>query len=174
MTRFLKIFDILPGWIWALVAAGFLAVSLTVAFKLERAERQLSDLKAQHATELADQAEASKTELERLTKANREIQSEYMDILKAFAVYRADVARAERMRTTERQAIVDAAGRVAGACGRYADAAERDIAAVEGDAVRLGQEAHRASAAHSAVRKTLDERRAALEARRKALKPQEN
>lgn len=171
MTSFLTK-PIFTGLAVALAAALILAG--TLAWRLERTERQLSDIKADHATELANQAEAGKTELERLTKANQEIQRDYMDTLKAFADYRADVARAERMRTTERQAIVDAAGRIAGACGRYADAAERDIAAVEGDAVRLGQEAHRASAAHSAVRKTLDERRAALEARRKTLKPQEN
>lgn len=166
MTSFLTK-PIFTGLAVALAAALILAG--TLAWRLERTERQLSDIKVEHATELASQAEASKAELERLTKANQEIQSDYMDTLKAFAAYRADVARSERMRTTERQAIVDAAGRIAGACGRYADAAERDIAAVEGDAVRLGQEAHRASAAHSAIRKTLDERRATLEARRKAL-----
>lgn len=174
MTRFLKLFDIFPGWLWAAFTTAFFGAALFAGHTVDKTRLELSDLKAKHATELKDAAEADKAELERLTKANQEIQREHMDTLKAFADYRADVARADRVRTTERQAIVDAAGRIAGACGRYADAAERDIAAVEGDAVRLGQEAHRASAAHSAVRKTLDERRAALEARRKALKPQEN
>lgn len=174
MTRFLKIFDILPGWIWALGAAGFFTVSLTVTLKLERAERQLADLKAQHATELAAQAKASKDELNRLTIANQEIQSEYMDTLKAFAAYRADVARAERVRTAERKAIVDAAGRVAGACGRYAEGAERDLEVTEGERSAFGLEAAAASASAHGLDRTLKARRAALEARRKALKPQEN
>lgn len=174
MTRFLKIFDILPGWLWAIFTAGFFSIALFAGYALEHAKRQLSDLKAKHATEVANQAEASKAELERLTKDNREIQSEYMDTLKAFAAYRADVARAERVRAAERKDIVDAAGRIAGACGRYAEGAERDLEVTEGERSAFGLEAAAASATAHGLDRTLKARRAALEARRKALKPQEN
>lgn len=158
----------------AVALAAALILAGTLAWRLEHTERQLSDIKAEHATELADQAEASKTELERLTKDNQEIQREYMDTLKAFADYRADVARAERVRAAERKDIVDAAGRIAGACGRYAEGAERDLEITEGERSAFGLEAAAASASAHGLDRTLKARRAALEARRKALKPQEN
>lgn len=171
MTKFLTK-PIFIGLVAAVVAALLLAGTLAV--RLAGTERQLSDLKAQHATELANQAEAGKTELERLTKDNKEIQSEYMDTLKKFAAYRADVARAERVRAAERKDIVDAAGRIAGACGRYAEGAERDLEVTEGERSAFGLEAAAASAAAHGLDRTIKARRAALEARRKALKPQEN
>lgn len=174
MTRFLKLFDIFPGWLWAVLTAAFFSITLFAGYALEHAKRQISDLKAEHATELANQAEADKAELERLTKDNQEIQREYMDTLKAFAAYRADVARAERVRAAERKDIVDAAGRIAGACGRYAEGAERDLEVTEGERSAFGLEAAAASATAHGLDRTLKARRAALEARRKALKPQEN
>lgn len=174
MTRFLKIFDILPGWLWAFFTAGFFSVALFAGYTLDHAKRQLSDLKAKHATELKDAAEADKAELERLTKDNQEIQREYMDTLKAFADYRADAARAERVRAAERKDIVDAAGRITRACGRYAEGAERDLEVTEGERSAFGLEAAAASATAHGLDRTLKARRAALEARRKALKPQEN
>lgn len=174
MTRFLKLFDIFPGWLWAFFTVGFFSVALFAGYTADKTRLELSDLKAKHATELKDAAEADKAELERLTKDNQEIQREYMDTLKAFAAYRADVARAERVRAAERKDIVDAAGRIADTCGRYAEGAERDLEVTEGERSAFGLEAAAASAAAHGLDRTLKARRAALEARRKALKPQEN
>lgn len=171
MTRFLTkpIFATL-----LVLLAAALAVIGIAAYQNGNLRTELANLKAKHATELKDAAEASKAELERLTKDNQEIQSEYMDTLKIFVAYRADVARAERVRAAERKDIVDAAGRIAGACGRYAEGAERDLEVTEGERSAFGLEAAAASAAAHGLDRTLKARRAALEARRKALKPQEN
>lgn len=171
MTRFLTkpIFATL-----LVLLAASLAVIGIAAYQNGNLRTELANLKAKHATELKDAAEADKAELERLTKDNQEIQREYMDTLKTFAAYRADVARAERVRAAERKDIVDAAGRIAGACGRYAEGAERDLEVTEGERSAFGLEAAAASAAAHGLDRTLKARRAALEARRKALKPQEN
>lgn len=171
MTRFLT----KPIFAALLVLLATSLVSIgSAAYQNGKLRAELSDLKAKHATELKDAAEASKAELERLTKDNQETQREYMDTLKAFADYRADVARAERVRTAERKDIVDAAGRITRACGRYAEGAERDLEVTEGERSAFGLEAAAASATAHGLDRTLKARRAALEARRKALKPQEN
>ena len=170
MTRFLT----KPSFATLLVLlAASLAVIGIAAHQNGNLRTELANIKAKHATELKDAAEADKAELERLTKDNQEIQREYMDTLKAFAAYRADVARAERVRAAERKDIVDAAGRIAGACGRYAEGAERDLEVTEGERSAFGLEAAAASATAHGLDRTLKARRAALEARRKVLKPQE-
>lgn len=110
-------------------------------------------------------------EVARLTTVNQEVQRD-LDIAKA-AVSDLALARVRSagLRERERAGIVAAAERAAaGACGRYAAAAERDIAGVEDDATAMGLRAATAQAVAHALRRTLDERRAALETRREALK----
>lgn len=112
----------------------------------------------------------SQREVSRLVTVNQEVQRD-LDLAKA-AVSDLALARARTagLRERERADIVAAAERAAaGTCGRYAAAAERDIAGVEDDATAMGLRAATAQAAAHAFRRTLDERRAALEARRAAL-----
>lgn len=107
-----------------------------------------------------------------LINVNQEIQRD-LDTAQAAA---ADVAlsrvRGAGVRESERAAIVAAAEwAAAGACGRYAATAERHIDGVEEDATAMGLRAAGASATAHALKRTLDERRKAIDAQRQALKP---
>lgn len=161
---------------FALLAAlaGALAWGGIATINAADLRTEIADIKAKHSQELADQSKADKEQIEQLTVKNQEIQREYMDAKQALDDYRAAVARGDRVRNAERREIIDAARSIAGACGRYAEGAERDLEVTEGERSAFGQEAIGASAAAHSLKRTLAERRAALEARRKALKPQEN
>lgn len=172
------------AWSWlgagaAITAAavGWHAGAVADANKLARAAGA-KDVQQQWDKAKLDKAYAdnaalreSQREVSRLVQVNQEVQRD-LDIAEA-AVSDLALARARSagLRERERADIVAAAERAAaGACGRYAAAAERDIAGVEDDATALGLRAAKAQAAAHAFRRTLDERRAALEARREALK----
>ncbi|GLS13609.1 hypothetical protein [Hydrogenophaga electricum] len=159
----------------ALLAAllGALAWGGMQAYRAAGLRADVAELRATQAAAVATAHRENARELTRLVQANQEIQHAYNQALGSVAAAAADRARTERVRGAERAAIVAAAERAAaGTCGRYAQAAERDLAVVEDDAVRLGHEAARASATAHALKLTIDQRRAALEAKRTALNPQ--
>lgn len=145
--------------------AGQVDAAHEASFRAGETNQREAQLQADNAALRESQREVS-----RLVTVNQEVQRD-LDLAKA-AVSDLALARARTagLRERERADIVAAAERAAaGTCGRYAAAAERDIAGVEDDATAMGLRAATAQAAAHAFRRTLDERRAALEARRAAL-----
>lgn len=140
----------------------------TVRLVSVRAELSEIQLAAAYA-ESASHREMSR-EVSRLTVANKESQDAYNQALAELADHADGSDRTNRVREQEREAITAAAARIAGACGRYAEAAERDLEFTEAERSGFGREAVRAAATAHALRKTLDERRKALEASKQTLK----
>lgn len=170
------------GWSWLLwLALGASAVGGATWWHNGQVRQawQSGHATAQ-AKALADQADAINTaqrenarEITRLVHVNQEVQRAYNQAIALATDNAAARARTQRLRDTERAAIVAAAERAAaGTCGRYAAAAERDLDDVEADATALGHQAITASAAAHALKQTIDQRRAALDAKRQALNPQ--
>lgn len=176
------------AWSWAIwLAAGVAATTAAVSWHgiqvhtaVEAAEQRGADSVQQRWDKSrADAAEAVATahrenarELSRLVQVNEEVQGAYNTILASVATDAAGRAAGARLRDTERAAIVAAAQRAASdTCGRFAAISERDIAGIEADAESMGQLAVRATASVEALKRTLLERRAALDAKRETLKP---
>lgn len=91
-----KLFDLLPGWIWALLFAGAVATSCTQTQRLDREQRGHAETKAAHAEQLAaiersarGAEQAAREEEQRRAAAHQEIIDE--------------------ARTREAQAMADAA-----------------------------------------------------------------
>lgn len=176
------------GWSWALwLGAGVVATtaavswhSAQVATATKAAEQRGASIVQQRLDKTrADTAEAVATahrenarELSRLVQVNEELQGAYNTILASLATDAAGRAAGARLRDVERAAIVAAAQRAAAdTCGRYAAISERDIAGIEADADSMGQRAVRATAVAEALKRTLQERRTALAAKRDSLNP---
>lgn len=160
--------------IFCLLATNVLTGGLWLNSRTEAANSrtELAQLRADTAEAVATAHRENAREFSRLVTANQEIQIEYNATKDALDRYRRDGVRTERVRESERAAIVAAASRAAAdTCGRYAERAERNIAGVEADADSMGRRAVREAAIAKALNRTLSERRAALDAKRQTLKP---
>lgn len=72
MTAILKLFDIVPGWVYALICAALLLTAGVERARGQHARTQLAEVKAQIATERANAAEAArKAEQEARAEENR-------------------------------------------------------------------------------------------------------
>ncbi|MGS5088297.1 hypothetical protein ACVC7V_17580 [Hydrogenophaga sp. A37] len=176
------------AWSWAIwLGVGVAATAAALAWHsgkvstaVDAAEKRgASSVQAQWDKSRVEVAEAVATahrenarELSRLVQVNEEVQGAYNTILSSLATDVAGRAASAGLRDSERADIAAAAGRAAAdTCGRFASISERNIAGIEADAESMGQRAVRATAVAEALKRTLLERRAALDAKREALKP---
>ena len=152
-----KLFDLLPGWIWALLFAGAVATSCTQTQRLEREQRRHSDTKAAHAEQESDRLREALREVSRLTTAIKGAQDAY-DQQRGQVVALRDLLRAADQRLRDQQDEHASAIAAAGADGlrRYAQATRADIERCRADVERFGLEAASSSAAAHALKANLD------------------
>lgn len=153
----MKLFDLLPGWIWALLLSGAVATSCTQGNRLELERRQHSDTKAAHAQQENDRLREALREVSRLTTAIKGAQDAY-DLQRGQVVALRDRLRAADQRLRDQQAEHASAIAAAGADGlrRYAQATRADLERCRADVERFGLEAASSSAAAHALKANLD------------------
>lgn len=152
-----KLFDLLPGWIWALLFAGSVATSCTQGNRLEKERREHSETKTAHAEQEADRLREALREVSRLTTAIQGAQDAY-DQQRGQVVALRDRLRAADQRLRDQQAEHASAIAAAGADGlrRYAQATRSDLERCRADVERFGLEAAAGAAAAHALKASLD------------------
>lgn len=152
-----KLFDLLPGWIWALLFAGAVATSCTQGNRLEKERRQHSDTKTAHAEQESERLREALREVSRLTTAIKGAQDAYDQQLGQVLALR-DRLRAADQRLRDQQAEHASAIAAASADGlrRYAQATRSDLERCRADVERFGLEAAAGSAAAHALKAGLD------------------
>lgn len=152
-----KLFDLVPGWIWALLFAGAVATSCAQNNSLERERRQHSETKAAHAEQETDRLREALREVSRLTTVVKGAQNVY-DQQRGQVVALRDRLRAADQRLRDQQAehanVIAAAG--ADGLRRYAQATRADLERCRADVERFGLEAAAGSAAAHALKANLD------------------
>ena len=108
MTASLKLFDLVPGWIWAIACAALLLTAGVERTRGQHARTQLAEVKAQIATERAN-AEKQQREIERQrAQAIQEVQDHAQAQIDALA---ADLAASRAAGDGLRSAAAAAARR---------------------------------------------------------------
>jgi len=152
-----KLFDLLPGWIWALLFAGAVATSCTQGNRLEKEQLRHSETKAAHAEQEADRLREALREVSRLTTFVKGAQDAY-EQQRGQVVALRDRLRAADQRLRDQQAEHASAIAAAGADGlrRYAQATRADLERCRADVERFGLEAAAGAAAAHALKANLD------------------
>jgi len=169
MNALLKLFDpyrwpILAAVCATLIGAGavWLNVKIDAAYKAGASSVEVNQLKGEVAT------------LKGISAANKESTDAIQKNLRVIGDVNARVDRADRLRKQDLASFDGRVQRAAEPAVRaYAGQAERDIGAVESQRDGFAAEAVQASAAAWGFNDTLQARRDALTAQRKALKPTE-
>lgn len=152
-----KLFDLLPGWIWALLFAGAVATSCTQGNRLEKEQRRHSDTKAAHAERESDRLREALREISRLVPLIKGAQDAYNQQIGQVVALRKRLRDADQ-RLLDQQAEHSSAIAAAGADGlrRYAQATRADLERCRADVERFGLEAAAGSAAAHALKANLD------------------
>jgi len=152
-----KLFDMLPGWIWALLFAGAVATSCNQNSSLQRERLQHSETKAAHAQQEGERLREALREVSRLTTVVKGAQDAY-DQQRGQVVALRDRLRAANQRLRDQQAEHVSAIAAAGADGlrRYAQATRADLERCRADVERFGLEAASGAAAAHALKANLD------------------
>ena len=132
------------------------------AFKAGRAHEQNLIRGAQ-----TEQAQADAEMIARLTTRNKELQDEILKQNGALDAFNRRQRELERMRQQDRDRLLaDIAAASADAVRRYAETTAGHLEGCRADVERFGSEAVRGAVAAYALRRTLEDRNAEIEARR--------
>ena len=152
-----KLFDLLPGWIWALLLSGAVAMAWMQTGRLEKEQRLHAETRTAHAEQESDRLREALREVSRLTAAIKGAQDAYEQQRSQVVALR-DRLRAADQRLRDQQAEHASAIEAAGADGlrRYAQATRADLERCRADIERFGLEAAAGAAAAHALKANLD------------------
>lgn len=150
-------FELVPGWMWALVCASAIGTSCVHNHRFEVEKGRHAQTRANHAEQDVERLREALREVSRLVTANQENQDAYNQERSQVLALR-DRLRAAGQRLRDQQAEHDARIAAAGADGlrRYATAVGADLGRCRADIERFGLEAAACSAAAHALKANLD------------------
>lgn len=151
MKPILDLFDLLPGWLYALIVAGALAWGGAQTWRVHSLKSDVAAIKQAQAEALAAAEKAAREETDRLQGIVDETERKYQTDVAAVRSA-ADRATAQLARLRGQAAsATDLANASKAALSDYAASAERDIDWCAGRLVRVGDTAAGASAAAHAL-----------------------
>lgn len=158
-AKFLKLFDLLPSWLWAALCVGFVAHGCVATTQRDSARAQVKAIQADQA--LADNAALREREREitRLVGVTSNLQDAYREQTQALdtlaAASAADAGRLRQLATERRNAVAAAADLPA--LRGYAAVAGDVFEACRDEYRALGFDAERGAASTRALKSWADE-----------------
>lgn len=137
MIAIAKMFDILPGWIWALITAGALAAAGVSQTRFTHERANHAETRAQYAEQVAQAEQASRIASEKHRAKEQELQDVVIQTQAKAETFRRDLDAARAAGRVASDRLRNAAANAAAAAGARGEGA--DSAAVSEAAARAAR-----------------------------------
>ena len=137
MIGLLKMFDIVPGWVWALITVGALAAAGVSQTRFTHERANHAETRAQHAEQVAKAEQASRIASEKNRKTEQELQDVVIQAQAQAEALRIDLDAARAAGRVASDRLRNAAANAAATAGARGEGA--DSAAISEAAARAAR-----------------------------------